>query len=221
MKLKSENGRCVVLSPNNWQRIVEGKLIYFQFTDGRIRIACSTVGSTLDFLERFKPVLLKQIHSAVIIDLDLETGRIGDGLTTVYPRLAIGIKNADCLPVFLYNEQRAVAIHCGWRSLRAGIVQNAARLLKNFRYVLAASIGPCCYEIGDDVADCFRRDHPGAVVERGFRQYLDLKKCVRSILGTEPAADLDFCVKCRPELFFSYRRGDADRRNYAIAVREK
>ncbi len=221
MKSRSGTGRCVVLNPTHWQRVAEGDLIYFQYTDQQIRIACSTVGSTLDFLDRFKPVLLEQIHSAAIIDIDHEAGRIGDGLTTSCHRLAIGIKNADCLPVFLYNEQRAVAIHCGWRSLRAGIVQNAARLLNNFRYVLAASIGPCCYEIGDDVAESFRRNHPDAVVKRGFRQYLDLKKCVRSILGAEPVADLDLCVKCHPELFFSFRRGDTDRRNYAIAIREK
>ncbi len=185
-----------------------------------MRVLCSTVNSPLDFLDRFKPVLLKQVHSSIIIDIDRDPDRTGDGLTTERANVRIGIKAADCLPVFLFNDKRLTAIHCGWRSLHAGIVQKAVRLMGDFQYVLGAGIGPCCYEIGGDVAGRFRPDFPAAVLQRDSRQFLDLKQCVRSIMGKDPDADLDHCVRCRADLFFSFRRGDTDRRNYAVISRE-
>lgn len=185
-----------------------------------MRIVCSTVNSPLEFLGRFKPVLLKQVHSAVIIDIDRDHELIGDGLTTRLANIRIGVKAADCLPVFLFNDERLAAIHCGWRSLYAGIVQSAMRLMGDFQYVLGAGIGPCCYEVRPDVADRFRADFPEAILTRGTSLFLDLKRCVRSIMGKEPDADLEHCVRCRADLFFSYRRGDTDRRNYAVISKE-
>jgi copper oxidase (laccase) domain-containing protein len=58
-------------------------------------------------------------------------------------------------------------------------------------------------------------------VYRDGKIFLDLKKCVLGILGEDRlAGNLDLCVKCHPELFFSHRRGDVGKRNYAVIIKE-
>jgi hypothetical protein len=185
------------------------------------RLLYSTIHAPDEFLARFKPVVLKQVHSDIIVDVDREPAGVGDGLTTARKNVGLGIKAADCLPVYLFSAGRICVIHCGWRSIIKGIPRRAARLMGDFSYVLGACIGPCCYEIRDDVAELFARDLEPALDRRRGKIFLDLKKCLTMILGEEKfAASLDYCVKCHPELFFSNRGGDKGKRNYAVIVKE-
>lgn len=169
---------------------------------------------------RCAPTFLQQIHSSLIIDIDHDTSRIGDGLLSKNMRNVLGIKVADCLPVYLYNDTTMCIIHCGWRSIIGGIARHARKCMGTFSYVLGACIGPECYEVQPDVAAQFNEHCAIAVLRNKGRFFLDLKKAVILDLGEESlVATLDLCTKCHPEYFFSYRRGDRKKRNYALISR--
>jgi copper oxidase (laccase) domain-containing protein len=111
-------------------------------------------------------------------------------------------------------------LHCGWRPLAAGIVEKA---LASFDLppaaVIGPGIGPCCYEVGEDVLGAFS-DLDGVAPGR----MLDLRAVVRRKLqagGVTSVEDVDLCTSCRPDLFFSHRRdGGVTGRQAGLVWRE-
>jgi polyphenol oxidase len=70
---------------------------------------------------------------------------------------------------------------------------------------IGPGIGPCCYEVGDEVLAEF--DHLGDGVSEG--RMLDLPEVARRLLeraGVGSVVGTDLCTSCNPELFFSHRR---------------
>ncbi|MGB9721178.1 MAG: polyphenol oxidase family protein [bacterium] len=201
-----------------WKLIEESGLKYFQFVfEDKVSLYSTRYG-TEKFLEKFKPVMLKQIHSDIIVDIDAEQKTTGDGLITSGNQ-CIGVKIADCLPVYLFSKERIVILHCGWRSIINGILKKVQDILRDYKYVLGAGIGSCCYEIKSDVASLYDKNYPEAVIRRDGKIYLDLKRTVMMELGRENLiADLDFCTFCNMSFFYSHRRGDKER-NYAVVMK--
>jgi len=112
---------------------------------------------------------------------------------------------ADCLPVALAGERGVAMIHCGWRGMAAGIVERGVQEVAARAAAIGPSIGPCCYEVGDEVREAF------AALGEGISQggMLDLRKIARQLLahaGVEQVEISDLCTSCHPELFFSHRR---------------
>lgn len=201
----------------DWQLFSEDTFSYFRFTWKKNYALYSTVSSEERFLEKFKPVFLKQVHSERIINVDKDDQRIGDGLISRRGNYVIGIKIADCLPVYLFNDESICIIHCGWRGVIKGIARAAAKSLGTYNYVLGASIGPCCYEVEENVARLFRGRYRNAIIARKGKVYLGLKNAVIEDLGPDGLlGSLNYCTKCHPEYFYSYRRGDSKKRNYAL-----
>ncbi len=197
-----------------WKLIEEPDLKYFQFNFEDKVFLYSTRYGTEKFLEKFKPIMLNQIHSDIIVDIDKEQKATGDGLIACGDK-CIGVKIADCLPVYLFSKERITLLHCGWRSIIKGILKKAKEILGDYRYVLGAGIGACCYVVKSDVASLFYKNYPEAVIEKDGKIYLDLKRAVITTLGKENfIADLDFCTFCNAKYFYSHRRGD-NKRNYA------
>jgi polyphenol oxidase len=135
---------------------------------------------------------------------DKELPRV-DGHVTEKPGLALLVLVADCYPVALSDGTRAAMLHCGWRPLAGGILEQA---VATFDSPPAAAVGPgiggCCYEVGPEVAERFA-DVPGAVEGR----MLDLRRVIEARLraaGVGAIAHLDRCTSCEPELYFSHRR---------------
>ena len=200
-----------------WQLVTHHDMRYFQFRWKQVTCLYSTKQGADSFLDIFRPVTLKQVHSDTIVDADVPHTGIGDGLITRTPGVTLGIKVADCLPVYLFNNEYVCIIHCGWRGVINGIAQRAARFMNTFVYALGASIGSCCYEIQEDVVQLFSPAYRSAVIARDNTYFLDLKKAVLMDLGIERlVGSLDFCTKCHPEYFFSFRGGDQDARNCAV-----
>jgi YfiH family protein len=123
---------------------------------------------------------------------------------------------ADCVPLILSTPGAAAAVHCGWRGVAAGIVERAVESAcalagcspAEAAAALGPGIGPCCYDVGDDVAVSFRERGLGAALRAGR---LDLAAAVVLELGRaglERAAiwEVGLCTSCNPELFFSHRR---------------
>ena len=119
--------------------------------------------------------------------------------------------SADCLPVALVrtngDRPAAAVVHVGWRGLLGGILENAVRALGGrVAAAVGPAIGPCCYEVRDDVAVPFAARFRPSVVTDGK---LDLWRAAEQALGDAGCAAVervDLCTFCHPELFFSHRR---------------
>jgi YfiH family protein len=193
-------------------------------------------------------ITLRQIHSDVTHLFDTTPGEPckGDASITHRPGLLLAIQTADCVPILLVDPKKRTiaAIHAGWRGTLARIAAKTIGKMQmhfgtNPHDLLAAigpSIGPCCYEVGTEVATQFLSQFPDApgyfdefrtgdepnpvqwlnMMPPGHQPppkgvLLDLRKANRSQLlaaGLRPQSihTIDLCTACRPDLLFSYRK---------------
>jgi len=158
----------------------------------------------------------RQVHGAKVIRHDAPTEPRAyaepapglpeaDGHATAQPGLAPLVFVADCLPVALAGSEGVAMIHCGWRGLAAGIVARGAGEVKAEAAAVGPGIGPCCYEVGDEVLNAF------APLGRGLADgsMLDLRQVTRRLLaraGVMRVEISELCTSCNPDLFFSHRR---------------
>ena len=116
---------------------------------------------------------------------------------------------ADCVPLVLSAPGAVAAVHCGWRGVAAGIVPRAIDKVRELggapvAAVVGPGIGPCCYEVGDEVIE--------RLTARGHQlpsRMLDLPELVAAEVqraGVQDVAVAGICVSCNEELFFSHRR---------------
>jgi polyphenol oxidase len=177
------------------------------------------------------PVLLHQVHSARIVILDEAPAALldADGTATRRTGVALVVKTADCLPLFLVDPEHAAvaAVHAGWRGTAHRIAAEAvAAMIRSFGTnpaALLAALGPCigraCYEVGEDVASSFPRDPAfgslfTALPARPGKYLFDLRAANRAQLeaaGLAPGNIFEAggCTHCDPALL-SFRR---DRRS--------
>jgi YfiH family protein len=134
-----------------------------------------------------------------------------DGLWSEEPRQAMMLLTADCLPVAIVRANGAkpalAILHVGWRGLLAGIVEAGARALGDGKLAAAIGpgIGPCCYEVGEQVAEPFRVAYYDVVRDRHLDLWSAAEQALREA-GCEDVERADLCTYCHPELFFSHRR---------------
>ena len=168
-----------------------------------------------------KHVLMDQEHGdEVHVIADGERPAAGDGLVLVEKHVAGIIKTADCLPVILYSTSSPVAaiVHAGWRGTVRGIATKAVRQMKalgaepgHIGALIGPGIGPCCYQVQEDVAGIFREagfDSP-VIAKRDGALFLDLKRANEQMLreeGVTDILDVGLCTFCREDLFCSARR---------------
>lgn len=183
--------------------------------DGRLVCGCTQVhGSSIACIDEFPPddpgVPLRMCGEC-------------DALVTNLPGITLLVRVADCVPILLYDPVSRVvaAVHAGWKGTLAGIVSAAVREMMS-RYgsrpsdLLAGigpSIGPCCFEVGEDVAGRFRSGFAGAgrCMMMNCRSItIDLPEANRLQLlgsgvlpGNIEVAGL--CTSCRSDIFFSHR----------------
>lgn len=84
----------------------------------------------------------------------------GDALITTVPGLPLAVFTADCLGVVIRGARGVGVAHAGWRGLEAGILANVVsemtrRGLGPEHAVVGPAIGPCCFEVGPEVAEHF------------------------------------------------------------------
>jgi len=177
--------------------------------------------------------LVKQVHGRDVrcVRADDAPEGVGaesaDALVTQVHGVAIAVRTADCVPVLLVDlhTRTVAAVHVGWRGAVAGIVPNSVAALReqagSRARVLAAifpHIGPCCFEVGDDIAaqiaGAVLGAQPTATVIRraaGRKPHADLAAVVIAQLRASEvdAADIEQvagCTRCDAARFFSYRR---------------
>jgi YfiH family protein len=132
-----------------------------------------------------------------------------DGHVTSLPSLPLLVFVADCVPVALAGPGGVAMLHCGWRGLAAGIVARGVEAVGSTEAAIGPAIGPCCYEVGEEVLDEFAGLGPGTASGR----MLDLPEVTRGLLraaGVDRIESSELCTSCERDLFFSHRR-DAGR----------
>jgi YfiH family protein len=166
-------------------------------------------------------LLLKQVHGASVVEAPWDGMPEGDAAIAQSAGCLLGIKAADCLPVLLVDPigRRVAAAHAGWRGTAAGVVARAVRALigrgsrpEDLVAALGPGIGPCCYEVGDELREAFGA--PGEAFFRpgpGGRPHLDVRAAnVRQLhdagLRPESLHHVADCTRCGTLPYHSYRR---------------
>lgn len=175
----------------------------------------------------FRLLFLDQVHSAIIRFIDwIPIKKLrGDAMITGIPGLLLIIRTADCLPVLLVDEFRKViaAVHCGWRGTSKRVIQKVIQGMVDQYHCrpssLLVALGPCiereCYEVGEDVLRCFKRE---GLSSEFFRTHsFKKKKYLFDLIGENMSQMLslgiekkniynaDGCTHC-DDSFPSYRR---------------
>jgi YfiH family protein len=130
-----------------------------------------------------------------------------DGHIVSEPGLAPLVFVADCLPVAISGPGGVAIVHAGWRGLAAGILTAAAEAVEADAAAIGPGIGPCCYEVGEEVLSAF--SGLGEGVAKG--RMLDLPEVARRSLtkaGVERVESAGLCTSCEEGLFFSHRRDE-------------
>jgi hypothetical protein len=142
-----------------------------------------------------------------------------DALATALAGTAVVVQTADCVPILLAATGAVGAAHAGWRGSAKNVAAEAVRALgalgappATLRAWIGPAIGPCCYEVGGDVAAQFAGAFLRAGCGGGFR--LDLKGVNAAQLEAAgvPTASIAVhpaCTKCGGEKYASYRRDGA------------
>jgi polyphenol oxidase len=123
--------------------------------------------------------------------------------------------------VLLVDPKRhlVAAAHAGWRGTAAGVASVAVDALvargsrpEDLVAALGPGIGPCCYEVGDEVRAAFGPSR-AAFFRPGpnGRPHLDLRganarQLVAEGLRPEALHHVADCTRCRADLYHSYRR---------------
>lgn len=170
----------------------------------------------------------------------------GDAMVTADRGVYLSMRFADCAPILLHDPVRgAVGLaHAGWRgtvkNVAGAVVQAMVSQLgcspETITAVIGPAIGPCCYEVGDEVIEAveatFRRLQPARdddanLLSRrnGNRAHFDLWEANRRQLvaaGVGQVIMAGLCTACRTGQFFSHRaeRGHTGRFGVVIGYKE-
>lgn len=128
-----------------------------------------------------------------------------DGQLTGLAGVRLLVLVADCLPVALRGPGGLAMLHCGWRGLAAGIIEAAAARIGATEAAIGPGIGPCCFEVGPEVAARFAGLGPGIADGR----MLDLPEVAERLLRKAGAGRVQragVCSACDRRNFFSHRR---------------
>lgn len=183
-------------------------------------------------------VRMRQVHRADVFVADRKGQQLSpqaDIAITDDPSVAVSVRAADCVPILLADRRTGAvaAVHAGWKGTAEGAAIVAVQALvsrcgtkpKDVIAAVGPSIGPCCYEVGSELAGHFS-DHPEASTwfTRDAKPYLDLWRATRDQLARAgvPPKQIHVCALCtfdHPALFHSYRRDGKHAGRLVAAIR--
>ena len=172
----------------------------------------------------------RQTHTdqARLNDLPCESD--ADAVILTEPGIPAMVQVADCVPIILYDPQQHVGavVHAGWRGTAQAITAKVAQRLfndhgarpKSLIAVIGPSIGGCCYEVSQEVADAVGKTIPTqgpaqfSAINANGKPRVDLKRVNQlqlETLGVQAIECLTVCTQCQPEHLWSYRRHENGR----------
>jgi len=179
-------------------------------------------------LEGVRWAILRQTHSTEVRKAEgLGEGRgvcLGeaDALWTEEAGVGLAVQTADCIPILLLDRRRRriAAVHAGWRGTWGRIIWEQLALWykegsrpSDIEAALGPSIGPCCYEVDEALAQQFAGRWGGGVLkqpEGASKPRLNLVEALELDLMEVGVLPLhiqraELCTYCDTR-FHSYRR---------------
>lgn len=179
----------------------------------------------------------RQVHGTAILRAGAETRGAGwdspatvvpdaDALWTDEPDVGLVVLTADCVPILLADpgRRRIAVVHAGWRGLVAGMVEEAVAAVGSpgsLAAFIGPAIGPCCYEVGDDVAGPASERLGDVVRRKGDRTHLDLWRGASTALARAGVREIwpaALCTRCEPDRFYSHRAGARGRQGLIARI---
>jgi hypothetical protein len=174
-----------------------------------------------------------QVHSGDVKVIDsaaIENGILRhiprtDATITNLPGICLMVMVADCVPVILFDPQKKVSavIHAGWRGTVKKISTNTVKAMihsfgcdpADIIAGIGPSIGPCCYEVGEDVRmvveQCFGTAVGYLVLKNHSPKphfdlwYANHKQLTDSGLKPANIETAEICTQCNQDIFYSSR----------------
>ena len=182
----------------------------------------------------------RQVHGDVAAAVSGEHGGQTlpdtDALITDRPGLLLLIRLADCVPVFVHDPERgAIGLaHAGWKGTLleiaaktvAAMVEAYGSRPEAIRAGLGPAIGPCCFEVGEEVIAAVEALYGGdasALLSKriGAKAHLDLWEAnvlqLRAA-GVTQIEVADICTCCRRDLYYSHRGEDGHTGRFAAVM---
>ena len=171
-------------------------------------------------------VHMRQIHSDIIITIDPTLHNFDnppecDALITNIPGIPLMVMTADCTPVLIFDPIQKViaAAHAGRAGALKGIITKTIQKMgtafgsriDDILVVLGPSIGNCCYEVGEEIAEEVADLGYGfAIQNRKGHHFLDVNAILHHQLqqlgvNEEHIEDENICNACHNDTYFSYR----------------
>jgi hypothetical protein len=180
--------------------------------DARFRLSAA-LGITSDW------AWMRQVHGATVLRAD-EPGLLGeaDAVFTTVPGLPLAVGVADCYPVVLVADSGIGIAHAGWRGVVSGVVPALRRAMEAagvapHSAAIGPGIGPCCFEVGPEVAGRFIGFE---AVTRWGTVAVDLPRALHSSLTDLAVWESGVCTMSDPA-FHSYRRDATMARQAGVA----
>ena len=160
-----------------------------------------------------------------------------DGLITDRSQVGLVTIHADCVPLFFLDPRRkAIGLaHAGWRGTVGKIGAKMIRRMQedfgsdpaDLLTAIGPSIGPCCFEVGEDVAQQFESvfmDQRAELIrpaKSSGKFYVDLWEANRQTMLSEGVLPehitvTDLCTACHSDVFHSHRKTKSPGRMAAI-----
>jgi hypothetical protein len=185
-------------------------------------------------------------HSAdVLVVTGAHGGQVAgraDGLITAEAGVYLSMRFADCTPILFHDPlRRTVGLaHAGWRGTVKNVAGAVVRAMvdelasspQDITAVIGPAIGPCCYQVGEDVVQAvetaFSALRPGQgngadlFSRRAERfAYFDLWEANRRQLraaGVERVVVAGLCTACHTDRFFSHRATGGRTGRFGVVV---
>lgn len=182
----------------------------------------------------------KQVHGSTIRIVDENNiGEIAeaDGMITNLAKTPILTFVADCVSIGIIDTNKKVigVAHAGWKGtfeeigykLIDEMVQKFESKREDIVAIIGPSIGPCCYEVGEDLIQKFNHkftnmDNSFCIIREG-KYFLDLWKLNENILidsgiKRENIVNLNLCTYCTTDLFHSYRKDNGTSKRMGLIL---
>lgn len=150
-----------------------------------------------------------------------------DALWTDEPGAVLAVLIADCVPILLADPagRRIATVHAGWRGMTSGVIEASVEAMggeaSSLMAFIGPSIGPCCYEVGEDVAEPARARLGSEVERRNGSVRVDLWGGARIALRRAGVTSIHLsalCTRCEPHRFFSHRAGHEARQGLLATI---
>lgn len=181
-----------------------------------------------------------QVHSADIMVAQTprpleEAHQKADAIVTTNPAITLFMRFADCVPIMMYDPRKRVIsiIHAGWQGTVKKIVDRTVKFLiseyqvdpKDLVAGIGPAIGPCHYQVGNEVVHAVQAGFPEAhqelLINKGGSVYLDLWKTNELQLKQNHVGSIEvagICTACHVDTWYSHRAENGKTGRFSAAI---